>query len=80
MTEYENYKPTTYVEVDPSGDPSTAAYVTVDQYGNELPGFPNPNAAISEVDLNLGEAVNEISQRFKIKVRDTSSIIDVDTV
>jgi hypothetical protein len=30
--------------------------------------------------MNLGEAVNEISQKFEIKVRDTSSIIDDDTV
>ena len=80
MTKFETYKPTTFVEVDPSGDLSTAEYVTVDQYGNELPGFPNPKAAISSIDMNLGDAVNEISQRFEIKVRDTSSIIDGDTV
>lgn len=80
MTKFETYKPTTFVEVDPSGDLSTAEYVTVDQYGNELPDFPNPKSAISSIDMNLGEAVNEISQKFEIKVRDNSSIIDGDTV
>lgn len=79
MTEFETFNPKTIVRVDPTGDISTAEYVTVDQNGNELTDFPNPRVPISEIDMNAKEAKNEIRQTFAVEVRNPD-MIDIDNV
>lgn len=69
-TEFEVLKPTTKVLVDPTGDISTAEYVTYDQYGNEIPNYPNtPTVSIKDIDMSTERATNQIDQSFEIVVR-----------
>lgn len=80
MTELEILQPKTYVVVDSTGKVESAEYITRDQNMNEITDFPNPTKSIVNVDLNAGEATNEIGQHFQIEIRDKDKFVDIDNV
>lgn len=80
MTELEILQPKTYVVVDSNGDPRSAEYLTRDQNMNEITNYPNPTKPIVDVDLNTGDATNEIGQHFQIEIREKDKFVDIDKV